>query len=435
MCVSRWNVTVLAAAGFLAAGLVAARGGAAAGEPAGGGRRDPGRFRGRPDELAAGVHRHDGAAAGPRAIASGGAWRAAVGAFPVRGRAGAAGSYVSKALPKVPVTADLSLSLYVRSNRTGAQLFGWVVLPADIDPDTKAPSYLLVPGTVFSRPDRWQKLELVDMLPAIEEQARVLRASSRRPVPLQGAYVERVVVNMMGGSGRDRGVPRRPRGRPRAAGVGGGLVRAAVARRGPGQGRDDRPTRRRRKDNRNCRRSGSNRSVFDKLTFERRYVGWFPTAIEAPGAEPSQLRQAGFDVLVTDANPDPEKLRRAVKAGDVPPAAVDGATQDGGVAAGARADGQISLAAVRRVVADRRSPGQRSRGGRAQGGGRQGPRRARGRARGRRAAPGHGDGGRRIPAVCALAFEPRRHRGRPADLGLVAVAVGRTDVPQAGAGT
>src|SRR5947209_4462005 len=55
--------------------------------------------------------------------------------------------YVSYSLPNVPVTEDLSLSLHVRSNRIGAQLLAWVVLPADIDPETKAPSFVLIPGT------------------------------------------------------------------------------------------------------------------------------------------------------------------------------------------------------------------------------------------------------------------------------------------------
>ena len=104
-------------------------------------------------------------------------------------------------MPKVPVTGELGVSLYVRANRAGAQLFAWVVLPADIDPETRAPSYVLVPGAIFNRVDRWQKLEIEELVPGIEEQARVLRASSRRPVSLEGAYVERVVVNLMGGVG------------------------------------------------------------------------------------------------------------------------------------------------------------------------------------------------------------------------------------------
>ena len=60
----------------------------------------------------------------------------------------------------------------------------------------------MVPGTIFDQPDRWQKLELVQMMPTIERLARVLRASSRRAVSLDGAYLERVVVNLLDSPGQ-----------------------------------------------------------------------------------------------------------------------------------------------------------------------------------------------------------------------------------------
>ena len=94
------------------------------------------------------------------------------------------------------------MSVFVRASRGGIQVYGRVVLPADIDPETKAPSFVMVPGTIFDQADRWQKLELIHMLPTIERLARVLRASSRRPVPLDGAYLERVVVNLMDSPGQ-----------------------------------------------------------------------------------------------------------------------------------------------------------------------------------------------------------------------------------------
>jgi hypothetical protein len=91
------------------------------------------------------------------------------------------GLYFSYRLPNVPVTNALKVGLYVRSNRSGAQLLARVILPDDVDPDNRAPSYVMVPGTVFETPDRWQKLELAEMLPSIELQAKVLRASTKRP--------------------------------------------------------------------------------------------------------------------------------------------------------------------------------------------------------------------------------------------------------------
>ncbi len=227
--------------------------------------------------------------------------------------------FVSYALPRVLVTADLGLSLYVRANRAGAQLFGWVVLPADIDPETRAPSYVLVPGTVFNRPDRWQKLELFDLLPAVEEQARVLRSSTRRPVPLQGAYLERVVVNLMGGMGESEvflddlevgPVPQKlaadwSAGHAevnREVSAAGGVMHKAAAAKDRAEATLP-PIR-------------FSRNAFSRLIeSQRRYVPWFPTAVEAAGADPIALRQAGYDVLVTDARPDRRKLQSIVKSG------------------------------------------------------------------------------------------------------------------------
>src|SRR5271156_1793274 len=67
----------------------------------------------------------------------------------------AAGSqfFVSYSTPRAPVDDDLSVSLFVRANRGGVQIFARVVLPSDIDPETKAPSFVMVPGTIFDQVD------------------------------------------------------------------------------------------------------------------------------------------------------------------------------------------------------------------------------------------------------------------------------------------
>lgn len=51
------------------------------------------------------------------------------------------GFYYSYALPKIPVTDALKVSLYVRSNRAGAYFLGRVILPADVDPGTRRTSF------------------------------------------------------------------------------------------------------------------------------------------------------------------------------------------------------------------------------------------------------------------------------------------------------
>ena len=142
--------------------------------------------------------------------------------------------FVSYALPKVPVTADLGVTLFVRSNKQGAQLFGKVILPADIDPETKAPSYVLLPGTVFGRVDRWEKLELRDMPPAIEEQARVPQGIDPASGAAGGGLSRARGREHHGRCRRDGGVPRRPQRGPRAPADRGGLGEGRRRRQGPG---------------------------------------------------------------------------------------------------------------------------------------------------------------------------------------------------------
>jgi len=221
--------------------------------------------------------------------------------------------FVSYATPKIPVSDDLNVSLAVRSNRAGVQLFARVVLPADIDPENRAPSYVLVPGTIFDEVDRWQRLELVHMMPAIERQARVLRASTRRPVRLEGAYLERLVVNLLGGPGESevflddlviKPVPKELLdARSKAEVAGKPAAGPQPAGSGPGAGKRDHGLVR------------LERNLLEKRGKDSIYRPWLPVAIDAPGANPVELRKAGFDVLVDSGRSDPERLRSAVDHG------------------------------------------------------------------------------------------------------------------------
>ncbi len=221
--------------------------------------------------------------------------------------------FVSYAVPNVPVSDDLDVGLYVRSDRAGVQIYGRVVLPSDIDPETKAPSFVMVPGTIFDEPDRWQRLELAHMIPAIEQRARVLRVLSRRPVRLDGAYLERVVVNLLGGPGSSdvfldqleiTPVPKTvlaewaktKEARKPATGIGAatndkkasGVARASVR---------------------------LDRNLLERKGDDGRWHPWLPTAIDAPGARPVELRLAGFDVLFDRMKSDPDQIRAALDKG------------------------------------------------------------------------------------------------------------------------
>jgi len=232
--------------------------------------------------------------------------------------------FVSYALPRIPVSEELSVGLHVRSTRAGVQIFGRVVLPADVDPETKAPSYVLVPGTIFDQIDRWQRIELVQMLPSIERQARVLRASTRRPVRLDGAYLEKVVVNLMGGAGESevflddleiKPVPKDLRAGPSKPESSG--KPAKVPRSEDASPKDERLA---------AGKVRLGRNILEKLGDDRRFHGWIPTAIDAPGAGVVKLRQAGFDVLVDDLDSDPERIKSAVDRGFLLMPRLSGAT-------------------------------------------------------------------------------------------------------------
>jgi hypothetical protein len=221
--------------------------------------------------------------------------------------------FVSYQVPRIPVTRDLTASLFVKSNRQRIRLHARVVLPRDIDPETKAPSFLLVSGTSYERVNHWQKLELSTLLPAIEQQVRVLRISTKRPVDIAGAYIERIVVNLMGGVGDaevfldDLAISPVPAS-VLAAG------RANTRNRGPGPGAADSfaaP----RAGGKALRPVLNDAGALKRLIGGKRYVDWFPTAIDAPGADVGELRRNGFDALVEPFDADPKRISLAVEKG------------------------------------------------------------------------------------------------------------------------
>jgi hypothetical protein len=213
--------------------------------------------------------------------------------------------YFSYALPPIPLTDDLRASLYVRSNRAGVQLFGRVILPADNDPKTKEPSYVLVPGTIYEASDRWRRLELIELRHSVEEQARVLRAATKRPVSLEGAYLDRLVVNLFGGEGETDVFLDELVVTPVPARLAAAHERAEKAGRASEEEgtrtRPDRPDR------------PSLQIVGNRL--RRNGNGRLLTVIDASGADVRQLRDAGFDVLSTDLDADPQRVDTAIRRG------------------------------------------------------------------------------------------------------------------------
>ena len=139
-----------------------------------------------------------------------------------------------------------------------------------------------------------------------------MRASSRRPVSLKGAYLDRFIVNLMGGPGAsevfldDVSVTPVP-GELLASWTKPDQVKARV--KGPAANRP---------------KSGSGasapivrlqRDYLQRLAEDHKYHDWLPTAIDAPGADVVTLRRYGFDVLVDDGKSDPARIKSAIEKG------------------------------------------------------------------------------------------------------------------------
>ncbi|WP_169976097.1 hypothetical protein [Tautonia rosea] len=230
------------------------------------------------------------------------------------------GVYASYPLPKLPLSEDLRVSIYVRSNRPGVQIIGRVVLPNDLDPETGQPFYVNVGGTLYEESGRWRRLELRELPSNVERQARILRLKSNQKVRIEGAYLDRIVLNLYGGTGESevmvdalRIAPVDPellanRPNPRigfASDSPDGAEELGPDLSSPG----DDPA------------LAGGRFRFNRNRLElldeplRAYFPWLPTIIDAPGASPEELRRFGFDVFAVRSGTSIENVNRAVDSG------------------------------------------------------------------------------------------------------------------------
>ena len=115
----------------------------------------------------------------------------------------AAGTYIYARHPvaHARLIDDLQLSVWIESDRRGLQVFGRIVLPDAIDPETGRRATMLVAGETYETVGRWQQLWLREIPSKVERQVRVLRARLRQPVDTRTAYLDSIVVNVYGGPG------------------------------------------------------------------------------------------------------------------------------------------------------------------------------------------------------------------------------------------
>jgi len=230
--------------------------------------------------------------------------------------AGVGSSFLySYPLPRIPVIEDLRVELFVRSNRVGARLLGRVVLPKDIDPNTGQPSFVMITGTSYENGDRWQRIELTDIRSSVERQVRVLRADTKRPVETEGAYLERVVVNLFSGTGETELFIDDLAITP----VQESLLAAAQPLNTPSPASPSlpdptpsgEPTTPDGEAEPRVRLEGVNKLV--RRARDLQDYDWIPTAIDAPGTPVGQLSQHGFDLFVDKVTADPDRFKEALQ--------------------------------------------------------------------------------------------------------------------------
>lgn len=214
--------------------------------------------------------------------------------------------YYSFPLPRIPLAPDLEVSLYARSNIAGQQLLARIVLPADTDPDTGQASFLLVAGTISDDPDRWERLELTDVPRAAEAQARILRIKTGRKIDLEGAYLERLVVNLYGGPGDCEvflddlaiaPVPEELASAPEPKADEPGPAPRDTPPAPPPVGGED------------ARAAAASGVELKAGRLVRGGHDWVPSILSAPGADLAVALPFGFDVVEVDPAAEPAKLR------------------------------------------------------------------------------------------------------------------------------
>jgi hypothetical protein len=113
------------------------------------------------------------------------------------------GSYVHIAhdVGSPMVITELMPSLWIKSDRSGAQLLARIVLPRTIDPSTGRPAVALVAGTSYSDAGRWQELRITDVPRILSRQVRSLHGRLGPNVDDREAYVDAVLLNVYCASG------------------------------------------------------------------------------------------------------------------------------------------------------------------------------------------------------------------------------------------
>ncbi len=95
---------------------------------------------------------------------------------------GAGGSYVYFAheAGRPRIINELTLSVWVKSDRPGVQVAARVVLPRTVDPRSGGPLTTVLAGASYTQVGGWQQLQLADLPRLLTRQIHLLRRSTGR---------------------------------------------------------------------------------------------------------------------------------------------------------------------------------------------------------------------------------------------------------------
>jgi hypothetical protein len=104
--------------------------------------------------------------------------------------------------PVAPVAETLTASVWVKATKPGIQLRARVVFPKEPDPARpELPLTMLIVGDTSDKSWGWQKLTLENVPGLVGKHLPVVQAKIGRAVNREGAYIDRLVLNLYAGPG------------------------------------------------------------------------------------------------------------------------------------------------------------------------------------------------------------------------------------------
>ena len=92
--------------------------------------------------------------------------------------------------------------MWVKATKPGVQLRARVVFPKEPDPARpEAPLTMLIVGDTHTKTHGWQKLTITDVPDLIGKHLPVLQTRIGRAVNTDGAYIDRLILNVYTGPG------------------------------------------------------------------------------------------------------------------------------------------------------------------------------------------------------------------------------------------